>query len=185
MDSEPQYKLTPIQNAWVELASRLEPFDLFCTLTFKQSIHPELADKRYYRFIRKINETLFGRSYRKQGKGICWVKALEYQRRNVIHFHCLLGNSTYKLLRIGVTELWQNDIKYKRSRNGENGKAWVEKYDAARGAKGYLAKYISKSRQGELDIHVPHYMKKHLGIIADPNRALSFLENDKHNLVVN
>jgi len=185
MDSEPQYKLDPLQTAWVELASKFEPYDLFVTLTFKESIHPEAAAKRYHRFIRKINERLFGRNYRKQGKGVVWVCALEHQRRGVIHFHSLIGNGAWKLLRIGVTDLWEDDIKYKRSRNGENGKAWTEKYDPEQGAKGYLAKYITKARQGEIDIHVPYCMKKYLGIIPDGNRALSFLEKDKLNLVVN
>jgi len=110
---------------------------------------------------------------------------MEWQRRGVIHFHSLIGNGAWKLLRIGVTDLWEDDTKYKRSKNGGNGKAWIEKYDRTKGAKGYLAKYISKSRRGELDIHIPHYMKKHFGIIPDANRVLSFLEKDKLNLVVN
>ncbi len=185
MDSEPQYKLDPLQTAWVELASKFEPYDLFVGLSFKESIHPEEATKRYNRFIRKINERLFGRNYRKQGKGVVWVRALEWQRRGVIHFHSLIGNGAWKLLRIGVTELWENDTKYKRSRNGENGKAWTVKYDSELGAKGYLAKYITKARQGEIDLHVPYDMKKRLGIIPDANRHLSFLGDDKHNLVVN
>jgi len=186
MDSEPQYKLTPIQNAWVELANTFAPYDLFVGLSFKQSIHPEEAIKRYHRFIRKINERLFGKNYRKQGKGVVWIRALELQRRGVIHFHSLIGNGAWKLLRIGVTDLWENDIKYKRSRNGENGKAWVEKYDPEKGAVGYLAKYITKSRQGEMDLHVPYCMKKHLGIIPDANTQFKFLKgNNKHNLVAN
>ncbi len=185
MDSEPQYKLDPLQTAWVELASKFEPYDLFVGLSFKESIHPEEATKRYNRFIRKINERLFGRNYRKQGKGVVWVRALEWQRRGVIHFHSLIGNGAWKLLRIGVTELWENDTKYKRSRNGENGKAWTVKYDSELGAKGYLAKYITKARQGEIDIHVPYDMKKRLGIIPDANRQFKFLANDKRNLVVN
>lgn len=186
MDSDPQYKLTPIQTAWVELASRYEPYDLFVGLSFKESIHPEEATKRYNRFIRKVNERLFGRNYRKRGEGVVWVRALEWQRRGVLHFHSLIGNGAWKLLRIGVTDLWENDTKYKRSRNGENGKAWTVKYDPELGAKGYLAKYITKARQGEIDIHVPYDMKKRLGIIPDANRQFKFLKgNNKHNLVAN
>jgi len=184
LESQPIYKLTPIQTAWVELASRYEPYDLFVGLSFKESIHAEAATKRYYRFIRKINERLFGRNY-DRGKGVVWFRALEWQRRGVLHFHCLIGNGAWKLLRIGVTDLWENDKKYKGSRNGENGKAWTVKYDPVLGAKGYLAKYITKARQGEIDIHVPYDMKKRLGIIPDMNTQFKFLANDKRNLVVN
>jgi len=184
-DKQP-YTLTPIQTAWVDFMSKFEAYyDLFVTLTFKQEIHPEEATKRYYRFVRKINEALFGRNYRKQGKGVVWVKALEFQKRGCVHFHCLIGNEVWKLLRIKVTDLWENDKKYKNSRNGVNGKAWVERYDPERGAKGYMGKYITKARQGEIDIFCPYYIRKHLGIIPDANRALSFLANNKHNLVVN
>ncbi len=185
MENQP-YNLNPIQTAWVELATTFEPYDLFIGLSFKESIHVEEATKRYNRFIRKINERLFGQNYRKRGEGVVWIRALEWQRRGVLHFHSLIGNGAWKLLRIGVTDLWENDIKYKRSRNGENGKAWTEKYDPVKGAVGYLAKYITKSRQGEIDIHVPYDMKKRLGIIPDMNRQFEFLKgNDKHNLIAN
>jgi len=180
------YKLTPIQTAWIDFARKFEPYDIFATLTFKESVHPEEATKRYYRFIRKINERLFGRNYRKRGEGVVWICALEWQRRGVLHFHSLIGNGAWRLLLIGVTELWENDKKYKRSRNGENGKAWTEQYNSELGATGYLAKYVSKARQGEIDLFVPHCMKKRLGITPDVNRQFKFLnENNKHNLVVN
>jgi len=183
MEAKPTYNLTPIQTAWVELASRYEPYDLFVTLTFKESIHAEEATKRYYRFIRKINEALFGRNY-DRGKGVVWFNALEWQRRGVLHFHSLIGNGAWKLLRIGVTDLWENDKKYKRSRNGENGKAWTVKYDSELGAKGYLAKYITKARQGEIDLHVPYDMKKRLGIIPDANIQFKFLKGNNERISV-
>jgi len=180
------YKLTPIQTAWVEFARKFEPYDIFVTLTFKEGVHPEQATKRYYRFIRKINERLFGRNYRRRGKGVVWIRALEWQRRGVLHFHSIIGNGAWRLLRIGVTELWENDKKYKLSRNGDNGKAWVERYDSVKDGAQYLAKYLTKERQGDIEIHVPYCMKKHVGLIPDVNRQFKFLnESNKHNLVVN
>jgi len=167
-----------LQDAWVEFASKFEPFDLYLTLTFKEEIHPEQASKRYHRFIRKVNESLWGRRYREQGRGIYWIRALEWQKRGVLHFHCLIGGGAWKLLRIGVTNLWENDKKYKTSMYGENGKAWVERYNPLLGAKNYLAKYISKG--GELDIFIPTHIKEHLGIIPDANTVLGFLANDRH-----
>jgi len=108
-------KQPTLQEGWIEFVSKFEPFELYCTLTFIEDIHPEQADRRYKRFIRKINESLYGRRYREQGKGIYWVKALEYQRRDVI-----------------------------QSERG-NGMARIDKYNPTLGARHYLSKYVSKS----------------------------------------
>ncbi len=43
----------------------------------------------------------------------------------------------------------------------ENGIARIEPYNPKRGAKGYLAKYVSKN--GEIDIFIPPYLKKICG----------------------
>lgn len=165
--------LTERQDAWVALASRYDPFDLFLTHTFTQDIHPEQADKRFYRFIHKLDVSLFGKRYREQGRGLYWFRALEYQRRGVVHFHSIVGGGAYKLLRQNITKLWENDDKYENNVNGDNGKLWVEKYDPTRGAKYYLADYLSKN--GEIDCFVPDHIKKHFGIIPDANKSFKFL----------
>jgi len=175
-DNQP-YKPTPIQTAWVALASRYEPWDIFVTLTFVESIHEEEATKRYYRFIRKINQRLFGRNYDRR-EGVSWVKVMEWQRRGVLHYHSLIGNGAWRLLRIGITDLWENDTKYKRSRNGANGKAWTEKFDPERGSGSYLVKYLTKNKQDDIDIFIPYCMRKDRGLVPDANRQFKFLNGN-------
>ena len=131
-----------LQDAWTGFIGRFEPFDWYLTLTFREEIHPELADRRYRRFVRQINEALFGRRFREKGKGIYHVKASEYQKRGVLHFHSLMGGGVWKLRRLTFMDMWFND----------NGISRIESYDPKRGAKGYLSKYVTKG--GELDLFV-------------------------------
>ncbi|GAC1489496.1 MAG: hypothetical protein NVS1B5_13880 [Gemmatimonadaceae bacterium] len=56
-------------------------------------IHPEAADKRFRVWTSKLNRTLYGTRWYKHDRGIRWAGALEMQRREVIHYHALLGGS--------------------------------------------------------------------------------------------
>jgi len=58
-----------LKDAWINFIKRYEPFYLYVTLTFKDSKHPEVADKAFFRWIRYINECLYGRRYREIKKG--------------------------------------------------------------------------------------------------------------------
>jgi len=160
-----------LQDSWIEFVSRFEPYELYCTLTFIEDIHPEQADRRFKRFIRSINESLYGRRYRERGKSIYWVKALEYQRRGVIHFHCLLGGGVYKLHRLRTMQLWESEPG--------NGMARIEKYNPMLGARNYLSKYVSKGKGGELDIFIPYELRRHLGIEKDFNNSFDFQVSNK------
>ena len=160
-----------LEQGWVEFVSKFEPYELYCTLTFIEDIHPEQADRRYKRFIRKINESLYGRRYREKRKSIYWVRALELQRRGVIHFHALLGGGVYKLHRLRTMQLWESERG--------NGMARIEKYNPTLGARNYLSKYVSKGRGGELDIFIPYELRKHLGIEKDFNKSFDFQVSNK------
>jgi len=153
-------------DGWSQFIEKFSPYELYVTLTFETSIHPEQADRRYKRFIRKINESLYGRRYREQGKGIYWVRALEYQRRDVIHFHALLGGGVCKLSRIALTDMW-------KSEKG-NGHTWIEKFNPLKGATRYLSKYVGKSKAGEVDLFIPYTLKRHFGIEEDVNNTFDF-----------
>jgi len=167
--TKPPNNLSPLEEGWIEFVSKFEPFELYCTLTFIEDIHPEQADRRYKRFIRKINESLYGRRYREQGKGIYWFRALEYQRRQVIHFHCLLGGGVYKLHRLRTMKLWESEKG--------NGMARIEKYNPTLGASHYLCKYISK--RGDIDLFIPYELRRHLGIEKDFNTSFDFRVSNK------
>ena len=137
-----------LQEGWVEFIKRYEPFTWYVTLTFKEPKHPESADKAFKRWIRYINECLYGRYYRDKKKGVTYFKCMEYQKRDVIHFHCLIGDPhLYKLKRLDFMKAWETDCH--RSKELVNGYARIEKYNAARGAVNYCSKYVSKG--GEID----------------------------------
>ena len=91
----PSTKLDPVQklpslglvkvdlkDARINFIKRYEPFTWYVTLTFKEPKHPESADKAFFRWIRHINECLYGRRYREKKKGVTCVKCMEYQKRD-------------------------------------------------------------------------------------------------------
>jgi len=140
-----------LHQAWVNFIRTFEPFQWYVTLTFKEPKHPESADKAFKRWIRHINLCLYGRRYRERKKGVTYVKCMEYQKRDVIHFHCLIGDPhLYKLKRFDFIEAWKSDCY--RSKELVNGYATIYKYNAARGAVNYCSKYVSKG--GEIDVYI-------------------------------
>ncbi len=140
-----------LHQAWINFIKRYEPFMWYVTLTFKEPKHPESADKAFFRWIRHINESLYGRRYRERKKGVTWIKAIEYQRREVIHFHCLVGSpELYKLRRLDFMKLWESDCM--NTQEIINGYARISKYDHSRGAINYCSKYVLKG--GEIDISI-------------------------------
>jgi len=54
-------------------------------------VHPEAADKCFRVLISQANRVLFGVRWAKYGTGLRWVRALEYQKRDVIHYHALIA----------------------------------------------------------------------------------------------
>jgi hypothetical protein len=81
-----------IREAWVEFLSRY-PMHWFCTLTFRNSVHPERAVKVFRLWVNEINRSLYGKRWAQRGQGIYWFLAWEYQKRGVLHFHALLGDT--------------------------------------------------------------------------------------------
>jgi hypothetical protein len=121
-----------LQDAWAVWIERLARWEWYMTLTFAESVHPEAAEKRWGAFVRRVN----GR----HGRAIAWVRALEYQRRGVIHFHALLAGMEF-LAYNTVRQLWPW------------GFSWIEPYQPGRGAHYYLGKYLAKG--GEIDLGGP------------------------------
>lgn len=66
-------------------------WDWFVTVTFRGDyIHPEAADKRWRLWVSMLNRHTFGPRWYKKRKEIHWVRALELQKRGVIHYHALM-----------------------------------------------------------------------------------------------
>lgn len=82
-----------LQAGWVQLLKRYR-FEWFVTFTFRDEVHPENADKAFRVWIRLLNEFLHGRrASASTAKQVFWVRALEWQKRGVIHFHALIGDT--------------------------------------------------------------------------------------------
>jgi len=158
-----------LKDAWINFIKRYEPFTWYVTLTFRDPKHPESADKAFFRWIRHINESLYGRRYREKKKGVTYIKCMEYQKRDVIHFHCLIGDPhLYKLKRLDFMKAWEYDCY--RSKELVNGFARIFKYDAARGAVNYCSKYVLKD--GEID---PYISPGQRHLLNDPEPMLQFI----------
>lgn len=140
-----------LQQAWPEFIDSYKPYQWYSTHTFKDDKHPEAADKAFYRWIRSVNQDLYGRRYREKGRGVTWVKAIERQKRGVLHFHCLVGSPLlYKLDKKHYMKLWETDGNM--GNKIVNGFARIYEFDPSRGAVGYLSKYVLKD--GEIDVYV-------------------------------
>lgn len=133
--------LTPkqkLRTAWVDWIAELEDWEWYCHFTFREPVHPEQANKRYLRFIKDLNRHLFGRKYGDHGQGVPWVRALEWQKRDVIHFHALIGGGVSVERRLTYMDKW----------NEENGFARILPYDKKKGAIYYMVKVVCIERWG-------------------------------------
>jgi len=128
-----------IRDAWCEFLGRWD-WQWFCTLTFRDVVHPESADKSFLYFTSRLNRQLYGpRWYKKAHGGIPWVRALEYQRRGVIHFHALFANVE------GVRRLSWMDEWFEIA-----GIARIEPINDKWAVRRYVTKYCLK--EGEIEL---------------------------------
>ena len=156
--------IPPMQEGWLSLIKKYEPYDWFATLTFRDSVHIEVAEGRFKRWVVDINNALYGGNYVKKKKSVTWFKAMERQKRGVLHFHCLIGSpDMYRLKRKDFVKAWETNcglptskfrLDYGRfdkilAETGSldwlsNGFAMIHKYDPSKGADYYCSKYVTK-----------------------------------------
>ena len=67
-----------------------EPWDVFWTLTDPGMSHPENMTKRIRHLETCVNKSLYGKNYRRKGKGIETVWGIEKQTRGSVHAHGLV-----------------------------------------------------------------------------------------------
>lgn len=130
-----------LRDAWIALLGRWE-WEWFCTFTFRDLVHPEAADKRFRVLVSQANRVLFGHHWHKHGAGLRWVRALEYQKRDVIHYHALMAG-VQDLRRLTWMDRW-NELA---------GFARIEPIDSAAAVARYVSKYVVKG--GEIDLGGP------------------------------
>jgi hypothetical protein len=130
-----------LQEAWIVFL-RQWAWQWFCTFTFREIVHPEAADKRFRLFVSMVNREHYGPRWYKKGLGIQWVRALEYQRRGVIHYHALAAG-VEALRRLTWMDIWQELAGYAR----------IEPIRDRAAVRRYVSKYVVKG--GELDLGGP------------------------------
>lgn len=136
------YQRSELQQAWLQLLERYV-WQWFATMTFRDIVHPEAADKLWRVWISKLNRFLYGPRWYQKGQGVYWVRALEYQRRGVIHFHALLadvGDLNHRAKRLYWMDVW-NDLA---------GYARIEKPGSVELVSRYVSKYVLK--EGEIEV---------------------------------
>jgi hypothetical protein len=145
----------PIETAWVDFLSKYE-WQWFATFTFKEAIHPEAADKRFRYWTRVLDESN-GVNPRKPAtsKRRCfWVRGLEWQRRDVLHFHALMGNLPYEICSTPQMKLWQEAWLTLGERTGF---AKILPVGLIGGACGYVSKYCAKGGEIDVSTNLPHW----------------------------
>ena len=113
-------------------------------MTFRHPVHPEAADKRFRVWVSLINRELYGVRWARHGDGIWWARALEWQRRDVVHYHALLGGAGLDALRrLSWMDAWTELAGWAR----------IEPPRAGDAVRGYVSKYVVKDDAGgELDL---------------------------------
>lgn len=132
-----------LRDGWIELLERYE-WDWFCTFTFQSDVHPEAAAKLFRVWVSKLNRFLYGRYwYKNPMGGVFWVRALEYQKRGVIHYHALIA---------GIADLNDKTRRFKWMEEWEHlaGYSRIELIESPQAVSRYISKYVVKG--GEIDI---------------------------------
>lgn len=133
-------KLT-LKRTWGDYLNVL-PWDLFVTVTSEDPIHPESLDKLSNQIIHKLNREVYGQNYYKAPNvGVLVAKAVEMQKRYILHSHMLIAGVPEHFYR---KDLWRFIWEKKGCVNK------VEKYDSSLGAGYYLTKYVAKEANIEM-----------------------------------
>jgi hypothetical protein len=138
------------KDAWVEWIIN-KPWKAMITLTYNDDKHQfditsRAANNDFRRLVQKLNIGVFGDHYTKHchHSYFGYVLGLEYQKRSVIHYHCLVDNFVNFEL---IHRYWGN----------LHGFVWTSIVDDPDKVVDYVSKYITKSGNGNLD---PYFSKK-------------------------
>lgn len=123
------------RDLWPEYGRFLttRAWDWFGTFTFAVWIHPDQAARRYDRWARQLQKA--------NGGEMEHARAMEWQKRGVVHFHALISNVSKDIARAAWMTEWE-DIG--------QGFARIYDYNPDQGAAYYLGKYVTKG--GEMDL---------------------------------
>ena len=112
----------------------------WCHLTFTQPPTWVNADKIFRRWMNKLNRRTFGRNYyRRPNQGLRWLRGVELQQRDAIHFHVLVAGDP----KMHHEEAVRDWVK-------KAGDAQISVYDPTLGAANYIVKEYAAC--GNLDM---------------------------------
>jgi hypothetical protein len=131
---------TTRQTAMRDWLSGVRLWKLFLTLTFKNPIAPDPAFQIWRRLVRLLNQKSFGGHYTRivHHSYFSYVLGIEFQRRDVVHFHALVD----KPLNFDLIHSWWNRAA---------GFVWIDQIEHREKAIHYVTKYVTKG--GEIKIY--------------------------------
>jgi len=137
---------SPLCEEWTKFLERYE-WQWFGTFTFRDEVHPEAAAKAFRFWVAMIDASKLGPNYQRPSKflfRVRWVRALEWQKRRVLHYHALINNLGLYDSSRQVRDFWSEEW------NKLAGFASLRPISDIGGVTGYVAKYVSKG--GEIDL---------------------------------
>jgi len=123
------------------------PWDWFVTQTFPDVVGPEQAARLHKRWTRALEDY--------ERHDVRQARALEFQKRGVLHYHALLWGVRPDTRRLDWMDAWHAI---------SGGYARIVQYDPALGAAHYCAKYVTKG--GEIDLLGPWWRVRELADLA-------------------
>ncbi len=109
-------------------------------------VHPESASKSWDNWIHALNREAYGVKYWKdKSKGVVWARGTEFQHRDAIHFHALIGMVPDTVRRMDYVDKWFNMA----------GIARIYEYQWGKGAEFYMSKSAYAWKRGEIDLGGP------------------------------
>jgi hypothetical protein len=126
-----------LKEVTAEWLADFKPWLTFNTLTFRDPKYPDVAYSYWRRLVQVLNVDAFGKNYvRLVGHSyFSYALAMEYQKRDVVHFHFLAD----KPLNFDLIHAWWGKAC---------GFAWLAKIEDKKAVAVYTAKYILKSEAG-------------------------------------
>jgi len=143
MQGRPGIRTSELQTAWVHFLAGYE-WQWFVTCTFREAVHPERADKAFRYWVGLLDEFRLGRKYKRSCHWHMrsrWVRALEWQKREVLHYHALVGNLEFTFGAQLMRSFWKDEW----DRIGGFGR--IDQVTQVGGVCGYVAKYVAKGGQ--------------------------------------
>jgi hypothetical protein len=155
--TDPQHHPSPdLKDATADFIQAHGPWGWLCHLTFSYDILEITAHHHFMRWIRGINEEIYGRRFREKGLGVTFARATEHQRNGRIHYHVLISEEVHRLpgkSRLRYKDYWEYGFPQRFNPTrlygaGGNGFARIINFDRRKAglAERYLVKYLTKER---------------------------------------